>query len=60
MHLVMIMVITFFIDFTKDDLDDGFNNNDFYGEWYSSFLMPKAWQPNTNSAMQSALVSTRC
>ena len=44
----------FFIDFTKDDLDDGFNNNDFYGEWYSSFLMPKAWQPNVNSAMQSA------
>jgi len=31
----------FFIDFTKDDRDDGFQDGDYYGEWYSSFSLGK-------------------
>ena len=26
----------FFIDYSKDDLEDGFQDRDFYGEWYST------------------------
>ena len=31
----------FFIDYSKDDLSDGYQDGDFYGEWYSSFSMSK-------------------
>ncbi|MEI5638878.1 MULTISPECIES: nucleoside-binding protein [unclassified Pseudoalteromonas] len=31
----------FFIDYSKDDFRDGYQDGDFYGEWYSSFSMAK-------------------
>lgn len=31
----------FFIDYINDDLDDGYQDKDFYGEWYSTFSLSK-------------------
>lgn len=31
----------FFIDYSSDDLDDGYQDGDFYGEWYSTFSLGK-------------------
>ncbi|MFC3034611.1 nucleoside-binding protein [Pseudoalteromonas fenneropenaei] len=31
----------FFIDYTKDDLTDGYQDGDFYGEWYSALSLSK-------------------
>ncbi|MBR8845952.1 MULTISPECIES: nucleoside-binding protein [Pseudoalteromonas] len=31
----------FFIDYSKDNLRDGYQDGDFYGEWYSSLSMSK-------------------
>ncbi|GAP76600.1 nucleoside-binding outer membrane protein [Pseudoalteromonas sp. SW0106-04] len=31
----------FFIDVIHDDLDDGYQDSDFYGEWYSNFSLSK-------------------
>ncbi|WP_404339543.1 nucleoside-binding protein [Pseudoalteromonas mariniglutinosa] len=31
----------FFIDYISDDLDDGYQDKDFYGEWYSTFSLAK-------------------